>query len=114
MKTFLIAVVSATLTVEENERLDSFVKLEDLKCPTFVCDEKSFVNQVYCYKNNIDNPFEVKVKNCKDNYKISDSDFWGNPIPRNHDLYCHHEQNRCVRDPFSHVTGKKPGDRCIN
>lgn len=44
MKSLIIAVVASATTVEENQILDSYLKLENLSCPTFVCDEESFEN----------------------------------------------------------------------
>lgn len=48
---------------------------------------------------------------------MSDSDFWGKPtstIDDRQPLYCHHDQNRCVEDPFVEIVNKLPGHSCIN
>ena len=45
---------------------------------------------------------------------MSDSDFWGRPIKKQHNLGCHHELNRCVKDPYIDINDKLPGDTCIN
>ena len=133
MKTLLISYLSGIclvlgadkfnyekMTEQEHKNLDSFMenvingKATDKQCPTFKCSQEDFDNQVFCHRNNIDNPFDVKLKACNKFHKVSDSDFWGNPTPIKEKLFCHHGLNRCVTDPFKQIVNKLPGDTCIN
>lgn len=45
---------------------------------------------------------------------MSDSDFWGNILPKKKKLSCHHKLNKCMSDPFIEYTDKLPGYSCIN
>lgn len=45
---------------------------------------------------------------------MSDSDFWGKPVPKTEEMYCHHEENRCLSDPHFINVQKVPGEACIN
>ena len=56
-------------------------------CPKFKCDtihagSIDMSEQVFCYKQDVANPFEVKVKTCGDN------------------KLCNVELNRCAVDPY--------------
>ena len=45
---------------------------------------------------------------------MSESDFWGNPVPKKNELFCHHKENRCFADPRFTVVDKVPGEACMN
>jgi hypothetical protein len=46
-------------------------------CPKFECALERFEGYVMCHKQDIDNPFIVKLRNCMDVKFIRDSDFFG-------------------------------------
>ena len=45
---------------------------------------------------------------------MSHSDFYGNPVAKESQQFCHHSLNRCVADPYQEITNKLPGEMCIN
>lgn len=71
---------------------------------------------VFCHKNNIEDPFDVQLKDCRSAETMSNSDFWGRPLqdPKKEKLFCHHKFNRCMLDPHHRVVDKLAGDTCIN
>ena len=102
------------LTDQHKENLETLMEDKLNTCPRYSCNNKEFENQVFCHKSSINNPFDVHLKNCNTFNLMSDSDFWGKPIEKQHKLGCHHELNRCVKDQYVDKTNKKPGDTCIN
>ena len=102
------------LTDEHKENLETLMEEKLNTCPKYSCDNDAFENLVFCHKSSIENPFIVQLKNCNEFNLMSDSDFWGRPVDKEHKLGCHHEQNRCVKDPYIDKINKKPGDTCIN
>jgi len=88
----------------EAKNLEDFVdQVNDLsQCPAYRCSPNNddFDNSVFCHKNNISDPLDVILKNCNTFNLMSQSDFNGNPIPKDSQQFCHHSLNRCVADPF--------------
>ena len=88
----------------ETQNINTFLdKVNDLtQCPKYRCspNNEDFENSVFCHKNNISDPLDVILKNCNTFNLMSQSDFFGNPIPKDSPQFCHHSLNRCVADPF--------------
>ena len=69
-------------------------------CMRFECNEWhaggtiNMQEQVYCYKQDVADPFTVKLKTCGDGQ------------------FCNADLNRCARDPYQKVNGKNPGSLC--
>ena len=104
------------MTNSEAVKLDSLVTNAFAnQCPTYTCGNQiTFENLVFCQKNNIDDPFQVQLKDCANNKQMSNSDFWGNIGDFTANLYCHHQLNRCMPDAHVNIVDKLPGDTCIN
>lgn len=57
-------------------------------CPIFTCanlhnGDINMDEQVFCFKNNVFNPFEINLKTCKNGE------------------FCHSQLNRCTLDPYA-------------
>jgi hypothetical protein len=51
-------------------------------------------DQVFCYRNDVSNPFEFKLKMCPDGQ------------------FCNGGLNRCAMDPYAKVVNRNPGNTC--
>jgi hypothetical protein len=75
------------------------MKNTETECPVYTCDTKhtgsiNMDEQVFCFKQDLYNPLEVKLKTCGDG------------------LFCHGGLNRCQQDPYFQIVGRNPGSAC--